>query len=66
MNFLNEHEKVILKPIDLSRGRGICIIEKEQFGYRILDYRDKECVETILENDHALKIFLKSNSSFFE
>lgn len=64
--FIKNYEKIIFKPIDLSRGRGICIIEKMEWGYKILDYRNKECVETHLGKEDALEAFLKSNKSFFD
>lgn len=65
-NFLKEYKKVILKPIDLSRGRGICVIEEKQRGYKVLDYRNTEYIEKYLDDDESLEIFLKSNRSFFQ
>jgi glutathione synthase/RimK-type ligase-like ATP-grasp enzyme len=39
---LEGFEKVIFKPIDLSRGRGILIAEREGDKVKIYDYRKKE------------------------
>ena len=63
--FIDTHTKVILKPINLSRGRGICIIEKSDSLYRVFDYRSKECSEITLNGDDDLLEFFSNNDGFF-
>lgn len=46
--FVDRNKTAILKPIDLSRGRGICIIEKSEGLYQISDYREKVPLITVL------------------
>jgi hypothetical protein len=36
--FILENKKVILKPVNLSRGRGIFIVESEENGFFLTDY----------------------------
>lgn len=64
--FIDCHSKVILKPIDLSRGRGICIIEKTDSGYKITDYRYKNPIASELSDGESLENFFAKNKSFFE
>lgn len=42
LNHLERYGKAILKPVDLSRGRGICVIEEKQDGYNIFDTSEDE------------------------
>ncbi|KPU43799.1 endospore coat-associated protein YheD [Oxobacter pfennigii] len=63
--FINKYGKVILKPVSLSRGRGICIIRKENDVYNIFDYRSKDPVKLILD-ERLLRGFFRYNSMFFE
>ncbi len=63
--FLDKHTKVILKPVDLSRGRGLCIIEKKNGQYALSDYRYKRAAETTLDGPRALDRFLDANRDFF-
>lgn len=63
--FIEENNDVILKPIYLSRGRGICIINKEGSHYRVFDYRNNGTKEFVLENDEALKDFFDKNEDLF-
>ena len=49
--FINTHKKVILKPNNLSRGRGIYIIKKKHDIYIVNDYSSKEIAYIILEGD---------------
>lgn len=40
--FLDKHKKIVLKPANLSRGRGICFLEQKNEGYFLVeDYREK-------------------------
>jgi len=64
-NFIDTHIKVILKPIGLSRGRGICVIEKINSSYKVFDYRSKKHSEFLLKGDDALLAFFNKNTSFF-
>jgi len=57
---LEGFEKVIFKPIDLSRGRGILIAEREGDKVKIYDYRKKE--DSILKIEkNVFMNFLKEN-----
>lgn len=55
--FINYHNKVILKPINLSRGRGICVIEKIDSKYKVIDFRPKRPTVYELYNDELLENF---------
>lgn len=63
--FINNFGKVILKPIDLSRGRGICIIEKKDTGYRVIDYRHKSAIVSEYNDMEAFDDFLSVNRGLF-
>lgn len=63
--FIDRYNKVILKPLDLSRGRGICIIEKTGSSYTITDYRDKFSSALIIETISELEVFFSQNQTFF-
>lgn len=65
IKFINRHQKVILKPVDLSRGRGMCIIEKFDTFYKVTDYRYRHQIMSIFEDKYALERFLNLNPSFF-
>lgn len=65
-SFINKYNNVILKPIGLSRGRGICIIKKDGNYYNVSDYRNPEPIESRLAGDEALKGYLKENKGFFD
>lgn len=64
--FINKHGSVILKPISLSRGRGICIINQVSNGYKALDYRNNSTIETDIVNDVELRTFFEENAGFFK
>lgn len=66
IKFINRYEKVILKPIDLSRGRGMCIIEKMGSCYKITDYRYRNQVTSVLDSQLTLEQFLNLNKTFFD
>ncbi len=63
--FINRHLNVILKPIDLSRGRGICVIEKAGPQYKISDYRREIPIVSEFCDDEALKNFFADNQNLF-
>lgn len=63
--FIERYQKVILKPIDLSRGRGMCIIEKFDSVYQVTDYRYKRQITSYLSGQNALEQFFNLNPSFF-
>ena len=65
MSFIEKNNDVILKPTNLSRGRGICIIKKHGNSYKILDYRNKKIIETDILNEDALKEFFSENKDLF-
>lgn len=62
-SFINDYKKAILKPVELSRGRGICIIEKQGLNYHVTDYRERTPQATILDSAE-LENFLAKNPSF--
>ena len=64
--FLDLHYKVILKPVNLSRGRGICIIEKRNSGYKVVDFRCKNQLAYELYDDRLLEHFFKAFPDFFD
>lgn len=65
-SFIDRHQKVILKPIHLSRGRGISIIEKIDSKYRVVDFRCKNPVIYELYNDEFLHNFFDVYQDFFD
>lgn len=64
--FIDVEEDIILKPIYLSRGRGICIIHKEDDVYKVADYRDSNVKEFEIDNENALEKFFEENKEFFD
>jgi len=64
--FIDTHTNVILKPIGLSRGRGICVIEKIDSYYMVFDYRSRNCSKILLEGSDALLDFFNNNTGFFK
>ncbi|QGU95875.1 hypothetical protein GOM49_12940 [Clostridium bovifaecis] len=64
-SFIDIHNRIILKPTDLSRGRGICIIDKKDIFYKIIDYRGKTPLETLIKDEKELKEYFNSNHNFF-
>jgi glutathione synthase/RimK-type ligase-like ATP-grasp enzyme len=65
MQFLNLYRKVILKPVHLSRGRGICVIEKTDSKYKVMDFRCKAPVAYELYDDQLLEHFFQVFREFF-
>lgn len=63
--FISRNQKVILKPVDLSRGRGMCIIERFDSFYQITDYRYKQQITSFLNGQDALEQFFNLNPTFF-
>ncbi|MBS4203237.1 YheC/YheD family protein [Lederbergia citrea] len=67
IEFINLKQKVILKPVSLSRGRGIFIIEKnkeELEGFILYDYRKKYRVRHLLSDSIAFHDMLESLGIF--
>jgi glutathione synthase/RimK-type ligase-like ATP-grasp enzyme len=62
--FIKTHKKVILKPIDLSRG--ICIIEKNDDGYKIYDHRTKSSNKMTVNREEMFDKFFELNPCFFK
>jgi glutathione synthase/RimK-type ligase-like ATP-grasp enzyme len=65
-NFIERNNNIILKPTHLSRGRGICIINKKEDGYKVFDYRNKEATEIQLNDENDLRDFFENNMDFFD
>lgn len=64
LEFLKKHKNIILKPVDLSRGRGICIIHTLPSCFKISDYREKTVKDYKLATYKSLILFLMRNKSF--
>lgn len=64
--FIHSHNKVILKPIDLSRGRGICIIEKTDCMYKVIDFRCKQPIVYELYSDELFESFFSVYLDLFD
>jgi glutathione synthase/RimK-type ligase-like ATP-grasp enzyme len=66
VDFLIVNKKVILKPVSLSRGRGIFILEidSEKGEFIFLDYRNMKKVEQRLKNKESLQALLKEIGIF--
>lgn len=58
--------KAILKPVDLSRGRGICIIKKAAKGFIIDDYRQRTPAILSLHDEDELREFFLLNPSLLK
>ncbi|AJY74849.1 YheC/YheD family protein [Paenibacillus beijingensis] len=59
---LREKQKIILKPLELSRGRGILILEQSkeaEKGYILHDYRSNHVMHHRLNNARTLQAILK-------
>lgn len=63
--FLCCNKKIILKPSDLSRGRGICILENDNIGFKVIDYRTHYPREVYLTDLKELDDFFNSNPDLF-
>lgn len=63
--FTDRLRQAILKPVDLSRGRGICVLETVGRGYRLTDYRSREPVVRRLASRGEFRRFLSQNPEFF-
>jgi len=63
--FIERYSKVILKPIDLSRGRGICVIEKLDSAYKITDYRNRFPITSFLHGHDSLNNCFDQNQDLF-
>lgn len=63
--FVDRYRKVILKPIDLSRGRGICVIEKIASKYKVIDFRCKQPIVYELYNAQLLENFFDVYQDLF-
>ncbi len=63
-DFTDKYQKVILKPNSLSRGRGICILEKKDDNYIISDYRGRDPFDIVLEGEREFLQFYLKNTEF--
>ncbi|QGS69943.1 hypothetical protein CV093_15505 [Oceanobacillus sp. 143] len=60
--FLRKHSEIILKPADLSRARGICIIKTVSTEtFLLFDYSNGVLLKTIVDNI-KLQEFLRSGN----
>lgn len=64
--FIDKYHNVILKPTNLSRGRGMCIILKKSDAYKVYDYRNKHPLEIDFNSENDLKLFFDYNKDFFK
>lgn len=62
IQFIQDTEKVILKPISLSRGRGILILEKNQDhddGYILYDHQNELILRHLIPDNKGLEEMIK-------
>ncbi|MFJ5760056.1 YheC/YheD family protein [Neobacillus sp. NPDC093182] len=62
IEFIQDKEKVILKPVSLSRGRGIFILEKNQKqddGYILYDHQNEFILRHLIPDNKRLEEMLK-------
>jgi hypothetical protein len=62
IEFIQDREKVILKPVSLSRGRGIFILEKnpkQDGGYILYDHQNEYLRQHLIPNIKGLEKMLK-------
>jgi glutathione synthase/RimK-type ligase-like ATP-grasp enzyme len=66
IQFLIENKKIILKPVSLSRGRGIFTLEldSEMEGFSLYDYRSLTKVQHRLKDIEELKALLEEIGVF--
>ncbi len=64
--FIDLHHKVILKPVHLSRGRGICVIEKTDSKYKVIDFRPRHPIIYELYNDDLFLNFFNIYPDLFD
>lgn len=64
--FIDSHPKSILKPVDLSRGRGICVIERMDTIYKVSDYRYKSPIVSMLSDNESFEKFFSLNENLFK
>ncbi|QVK20508.1 YheC/YheD family protein [Mycoplasmatota bacterium] len=64
-DFLYKYRKVILKPTNSSRGRGICVIEETDKNFIVYDYRVKDGKMRTFNDLSALRNFFNKNPMFF-
>jgi Glutathione synthase/Ribosomal protein S6 modification enzyme (glutaminyl transferase) len=65
-DFISHHHRVILKPVHLSRGRGICVIEKTDSKYKVIDFRPKTPIVYELFNEDLFKSFFDVYQDLFD
>lgn len=61
IDFINHKQKIILKPVSLSRGRGIFILEKKEQpgkGFVLYDYRNNSRIEHKVHDNVELEKML--------
>lgn len=64
--FIDHYHKVILKPVHLSRGRGICVIEQRDCQYRVTDFRCKRPLVYELYNEQLFEYFFDVYRDLFD
>lgn len=63
--FLNKYSQIILKPSGLSRGRGICIMQKVgKDTFALFDYRNPEQNDFFKLKQHELEKFFEEGNFF--
>jgi hypothetical protein len=63
ISFIEDYGKVILRPINYSKGEGMLIIEKLNDNFKITDCRRKSQVKSILDGVEELKSFFKKSEN---
>jgi glutathione synthase/RimK-type ligase-like ATP-grasp enzyme len=59
--FIDKYKKVILKPSALSRGRGICFIDKIGESFNIYDYRTSDSPSFFILKKNEINEFIVNN-----
>lgn len=60
-NLIKKSGKIILKPAGLSRGRGICFIQRIGDSFAIYDYRNSDDANFYILKKKEIDLFLKKN-----
>jgi hypothetical protein len=63
LKFIEDYKKVILRPVDDSEGRGVCILEKQENNYKITDCRRKKQIILTLSGTDELRNYFKGTDN---
>jgi glutathione synthase/RimK-type ligase-like ATP-grasp enzyme len=60
-SFICKYQKIILKPSALSRGRGICFIDKTEENYSVYDYRASDLPSFYILKKNEIDEYIADN-----